>query len=483
MALDYPADFEGWRRGARQALMDGLLLEDIEFRVKGDAPTLFMHQERGPPQAAQTTLRVPKEFPQLAKRAICHCDPERFRLLYALLERLQGERALLGNRADPLVHRVNVLAKEVGRDKHKMTAFVRFRLVEGSQPEHYVAWFEPSHYTLDYTAPFFMRRFTGMHWSIFTPYRSAHWDGAVLSFGAGASKQDVPEDDKLEDYWRTYYAHIFNPARVKLKAMQAEMPKKYWKNLPEAGLIQTLTHESEARTRTMLANAPTLPVVREAAAPAEMPENMTSLHGVRQGLEQCEACELCHGATQVVPGEGLGRAAIMLVGEQPGDQEDLEGRPFVGPAGDVLSRALQEAGLERGGLYITNAVKHFKYTMRGKRRLHQRPEMAEIDACRWWLMQEISLVKPLVIVALGATAHRALTGQSPIISKARLGLAALELGPQLQTSYHPSAILRARDEAEGTSMFAMLVDDLRTASSAAGSSQPVRQRVSGAHVL
>ncbi|MEM7570292.1 MAG: TIGR03915 family putative DNA repair protein, partial [Pseudomonadota bacterium] len=379
ITLDFEADYEGWRRGARQALMEGVPLEDIEFRVAGDAPSLFAENTPDQSPLARSTLRVPRDFPQLAQRVICHSDTERFRLLYALLGRLQDERSLLKNRADALVHRVNGLAKEIGRDKHKMTAFVRFRLVEGSEPEHYVAWFEPSHYSLDYTAPFFVRRFAGMQWSIVTPYRSAHWDGASLSFGAGAAKRDVPQEDKLEDYWRTYYAHIFNPARVKLKAMQAEMPKKYWKNLPEAELIQSLTHQSEGRTRTMLANAPTLPVVREEEAQDLPKDEVTSLSSLRVQLSTCQACQLCHGATQVVPGEGPDRARIMLVGEQPGDQEDLAGRPFVGPAGDVLNKALVDAGLERVDVYITNAVKHFKYTMRGKRRLHQPPNSGEID--------------------------------------------------------------------------------------------------------
>ncbi|MEM6832439.1 MAG: UdgX family uracil-DNA binding protein [Pseudomonadota bacterium] len=459
--LEHDADFESWRAGARSALMAGIRLEDIEFSVRGETGTLFSDAPAAPLPKAKM-LTVPADFMPLAKRAICHSDRQRFRLLYDLLARLQRDRSLLKNRADPLVHRVNVLAKEVARDKHKMTAFVRFRLVEGSEPEHYVAWFEPSHFSLDYTAPFFKRRFTGMRWSIITPYRAAHWNGKALSFGPGASKRDMPEEDHLEDYWRTYYAHIFNPARVKLKAMQAEMPKKYWKNLPEAPLIAPLTKASEARTQDMLANAPLLPVSQP--EPSISTSSPSTLADLKTQLGTCEACQLCHGATQAVPGEGPASASIMLVGEQPGDHEDLAGRPFVGPAGGILNDALVEAGLERRQLYITNAVKHFKYTMRGKRRLHQRPETTEVEACRWWLDQEIELVRPTVIVALGATAQRALTGASTPIAKARNRLMPLPSGALLQTTYHPSAILRVPDHTAKAEMFSNLVEDLVSAS-------------------
>lgn len=463
--LDHPADFAGWRAGARPALEAGLSVRDVRFLVGDEPGDLFAGADTAAPKIRE--VRVPKDFLSLAARAICHRDEGKFALLYNLIDRLQSEKHLLKDRADPQVHRLNVLAKEVARDKHKMTAFVRFRKIEGVEPEHYVAWFEPSQYCLDYTAPFFMRRFTGMCWSIITPDRAAHWDQKALTFGPGARKADVPQSDALEDYWRTYYASIFNPARVKLKAMQAEMPKKYWKNLPEAELIEGLTRTSGARVEAMLENAPKFEILvapMEAAAPLMQPAQ--SLADLNAQLQACSACGLCKAATQVVPGEGPPRARLMIVGEQPGDREDLAGRPFVGPAGQVLEDALAQAAINRTDVYLTNAVKHFKYEMRGKRRLHQRPDMSEIDHCRWWLGQEIALVSPQVVVALGATAQTALLRRKDPIGDARQKPAQLKMGAEVAVTYHPSAVLRARSAQDKAKLFDALVDDLVAASAA-----------------
>lgn len=462
--LSHPADFKSWRSGTRAGLEVGLPVSGVRFVVGDEPGDLFAGQEAH--HVKTRDIRVPKDFMALAERALCHRDEGRFALLYHVADRLQSEVHLLKDRADPQVYRINVLAKEVARDKHKMTAFVRFRKVEGPDAEQYVAWFEPSQHSLDYTAPFFVRRFTGMRWSIITPERSAHWDGQALTFGAGASKSDVPQSDDLEEYWRTYYAHIFNPARVKLKAMQAEMPKKYWKNLPEAGLIDTLTRQSGARVEEMLEHAPKFELPTGAPAQPEPPQPAASLEALGASLSQCEACQLCHSATQAVMGEGSAAAAMMLVGEQPGDQEDLAGRPFVGPAGEVLNNALAEAGIPRESLYITNAVKHFKYDMRGKRRLHQRPNQSEIEACRWWLGQELSLVRPQVIVALGASAQQALLKRSAPIAQARTTPLRLKMGAQAFVSYHPSAILRAPSAQEKARLFDYLVGDLVAAHAA-----------------
>ncbi|MEM6683140.1 MAG: UdgX family uracil-DNA binding protein [Pseudomonadota bacterium] len=458
--LSHQADFKAWRSGARTALEAGLAVRNVRFVVGDEPGDLFAGRERK--HKKQRDIRVPKDFMALAERALCHSDAGRFTLLYDLADRLQHKPLLLKDRADAQVHRMNVLAKEVARDKHKMTAFVRFRKVETEDAdlERYIAWFEPTHHSLEYSAPFFVRRFTGMQWSIVTPERSAHWDGKQLRFGKGAAKSDVPQEDALEDYWRTYYAHIFNPARVKLKAMQAEMPKKYWKNLPEAELIESLTRSSGARVKDMIQHAPHF---APPAAPAPVVQPLkpaADLAEVKAQLAKCSQCQLCQGATQAVAGVGPSRAKIMLVGEQPGDQEDLAGLPFVGPAGQVLGDALAEAGIDRQGIYLTNAVKHFKYEMRGKRRLHKRPNRYEVDACRWWLGQELKLVKPDVILALGATAQYALLRRNTPISKARLETTRLKMGPEVSISYHPSAILRARSAQEKAQLFDLLVGDL-----------------------
>ncbi len=166
-------------------------------------------------------------------------------------------------------------------------------------------------------------------------------------------------------------------------------------------------------------------------------------------------------------GEGPADAALMLIGEQPGDQEDLAGRPFVGPAGKVLDRALEEAGIERAETYITNAVKHFKNEPRGKRRLHKKPDTSEIDACRWWLDNELELVQPAVAVALGATAARALMRKSLSINANRGRLIALPGGVQGLITVHPSYLLRLQEERDKRREFDLLVKDLRLAAAAA----------------
>jgi uracil-DNA glycosylase len=187
------------------------------------------------------------------------------------------------------------------------------------------------------------------------------------------------------------------------------------------------------------------------------------LAALRDAARACRNCPLWENATQTVFGEGNGRARIMLVGEQPGDQEDREGHPFVGPAGRLLDAGLEEAGIDRGQLYVTNAVKHFKWEPRGKRRLHKTPAQREIDACYQWLESEIATVKPLLIVALGATAAKALLGPRFRITRQRGQVQVREGLPAVMATYHPSFLLRVKDRPEGDEIHGQFVDDLRTA--------------------
>jgi DNA polymerase len=186
---------------------------------------------------------------------------------------------------------------------------------------------------------------------------------------------------------------------------------------------------------------------------------------------ECRRCPLYRNATQVVPGEGDDEAELMLVGEQPGDREDLAGKPFVGPAGHILDRALADAGIARRRVFLTNAVKHFKYEWRGKRRLHKRPNAGEIDICRWWLDLERSLVRPKAVVALGATAARGLLGRAVTISAERGTSQTTADGTPLFVTIHPSLLLRLRDDAEKAREYDRFVEDLR---GAAASLQPRR---------
>jgi len=181
----------------------------------------------------------------------------------------------------------------------------------------------------------------------------------------------------------------------------------------------------------------------------------------------CTRCHLYKNATQTVFGEGPADAALMLIGEQPGDQEDLAGRPFVGPAGKVLDRALEAAGIEREAIYITNAVKHFKNEPRGKRRLHKKPDTSEIDACRWWLDNELALIEPAVAVALGATAARALLRKALSINANRGRVIALPNGGNALITVHPSYLLRLQEARDKRREFDLLVKDLHFAAEAA----------------
>jgi len=181
----------------------------------------------------------------------------------------------------------------------------------------------------------------------------------------------------------------------------------------------------------------------------------------------CTRCHLYKNATQTVFGEGPADAALMLIGEQPGDQEDLAGRPFVGPAGKVLDRALEAAGIECEAIYITNAVKHFKNEPRGKRRLHKKPDTSEIDACRWWLDNELALIEPAVAVALGATAARALLSKALSINANRGRLIAMPNGGNALITVHPSYLLRLQEARDKRREFDLLVKDLHFAAEAA----------------
>jgi uracil-DNA glycosylase len=185
-----------------------------------------------------------------------------------------------------------------------------------------------------------------------------------------------------------------------------------------------------------------------------------SLASARSASKECRACDLWRHATQTVFGEGAAHAKVMLVGEQPGDKEDVEGRPFVGPAGAVLDKALEKAGIDRKQTYVTNAVKHFKWEPRGKRRIHKKPNSLEISACRPWLDAEIAWVRPEVVVCLGATAAQALLGRNFRVTRQRGQLLPFAAAPHILATVHPSSILRAPDETARHEEYVKFVQDL-----------------------
>ncbi len=348
-----------------------------------------------------------------------------------------------------------------------MHAFLRFRRVDRasadaaqSGQESFVAWYEPEHHILALAAPHFARRYPNMRWLILTPEASAFWDGTTLRFGAGAARAAAPAGDELEELFRTYYGAIFNPARANPALFHRHVPRRFQGAMPEVAAVRTLTAAAPQRVAAMQAKkvSPSLALVPPGAGHSEL----------ARAASGCTACPLHAKATQTVFGEGPATARVVLVGEQPGDQEDLQGHPFVGPAGQLLDAVLAEAGIARDTLYVTNAVKHFKWEPRGKRRIHSRPNAQEVHACQGWLETELALVRPTIIVCLGATAAQVFLGRAFKVTQRRGEL--LDGAPwatSLLATHHPSALLRLVDPSARAKARAELTEDLRRAASLA----------------
>ncbi|MBB5057346.1 DNA polymerase [Granulicella aggregans] len=513
-------DFEAWREAARDALREGYAPEEIDLQDAAVASTLALsfELEAGPTGVATTQPYVSKSFLDDAAMVAVHRNAGRWNLLYRVLYRMQGNRNLLKIETDSDVAEMNRLASQVRRDLHKMHAFVRFRKVmrpgevmltehrpevlvpasgaadddgemralvlvtptpfgvakseiEQCEPEvpeaqlaaddceHFVAWYQPDHRILPLAAPFFAERFAIMRWSILTPDASVSWDPVTkeLLWSAGVPRESAPDEDELETLWRSYYSSIYNPARLNPRAMRSEMPVRYWKNLPEMTLLPTLVTQSQKRVEGMVAKQQE----KTSAAPFVPAEHTVTAIGA--ALPACEGCELYKHATQAVGGVGPAHAKMMVVGEQPGDQEDIKGLPFVGPAGRLLDQTLEELGIDRSELYVTNAVKHFKFVQKGKLRLHENPRLSEITACKPWLLAEIDAVRPKLIVCLGASAAKSLLGGTFGLMKQHGEVLSTPYAERVMATLHPSAILRARDDASRSQMMEMFKADLAKA--------------------
>jgi DNA polymerase len=448
-----PTSFETWRNAVRPLLAAGKRPEELAGGNSSSPGAAAAPGQGAAPRLSRTLM-------SLLENLACFRSGGRWELMYRLAWRTLYENVrLLQDFADRDVAHAIAMDRAVRRDLHKMHAFVRFREVahSGESPA-YFAWFEPQHEILRKGAGFFVKRFPNMPWTIATPDGAAAWDMQVLRFVTPEFAGERPRKDAHEDLWRTYYRSICNVARINPQAMQREMPQLYWRNLPEAAEINTLLREGRARfarahkqgDHATLTAAKSVRAALQAARVSD------------EGIHQCRDCDLWKHATQAVEGEGPTSASILLVGEQPGDEEDLRGTPFVGPAGRVLDDALKQAGLLRSEVYVTNAVKHFKWEPRGKRRLHKRPNVSEIGACNHWLAAEIAATQPRVIVALGATALRAVSGSSYPIEQARLADVVHSTGARVVATYHPSAILRADDERR-EQWRGLLISDLRRA--------------------
>jgi probable DNA metabolism protein len=457
IGLQPGADAAGFRDAARRLIGQQTPPEHVVWDEGGG--DLFGE----PTQADAAPLMLPKAAAELIRLVVCHAEPERYGLLYTLIWRLtHGERALLEIASDPLVHRLQRMVKSVRRDLHKMHAYVRFRRLETPGGERFVAWFEPDHWIVEATAQFFVDRFRGMDWAILTPRGSLHWDRKSLRIGPAASRADAPSGDDFEAHWLDYYASIFNPARLNPDVMRGHMAVKYWKNLPEAALIPGLIREAPARVQEMIEREAAMPIKRNplkavAAMTDQAPKSLEALNRLILASEPPAPF-----SPRAVLGEGPIGAAIALVGEQPGDQEDVEGHPFIGPAGQLLDRALAEAGIARAETYVTNAVKNFKFKPVGKRRIHQTPTTGEIKHYRWWLERELEFVQPRLVIALGGSATQALAGKAMPVMKNRGQTNAFGAWNGFIT-VHPSSLLRLPDEAAKAQAYAAFVSDLASA--------------------
>ncbi len=273
----FDGTFDGWRDAARTLTSEGACPDSVCWQAStgGGSLALALDAPAARPDTP-ATMHVSREFMRIASAVSCHRDSGRWGQLYRVLWRLtHGEPRLMEVATDPEVHGLIVMERAVSRAAHKMKAFVRFRGVvdpDVADGTRYVAWFEPAHHVVERVAPFFSRRFAAMTWSILTPESSVHWDRTSLRYTAGVPRSAAPSDDLLEELWRTYYASIFNPARLNLETMRAEMPQRYWIDLPEARLVRSLAREAPRRVAEMLA--------RSGGPAEELPEELRAATSV-----------------------------------------------------------------------------------------------------------------------------------------------------------------------------------------------------------
>ena len=398
----------------------------------------------------------------MLQSAACCRVADRWAFLYRVLWRWQqGEQVVL-SAADEDGNRLHAMVKAVRREEHDMHAYVRFRERDAAAgAPRFVAWFEPSHDVLPQVARHFAARMGKVSWLIATPEASVLWDGVTVHVAGPLLRSEAELDDAGEALWLTYYRSIFNPARLNAKLLQSHIPSRFWKNLPEGQVVPAMVTAAAAGARRTGQSAAV--GQRHGTTISITPVQAQPLRAAPTALAQCRRCALWQHATQAVGGVGPPQAALMLVGEQPGDQEDLAGLPFVGPAGALLERAMAQAGMERSAIYLTNAVKHFKWEPRGKRRLHKTPAQSEVLACHLWLEEEIERTRPEVIVALGATALKSLLEDGSATMKEVLGAPFQHAGRWIVTVYHPSYVLRAPDEASREQAYGVIVAGLRAA--------------------
>jgi probable DNA metabolism protein len=424
-----------WRTKARQLLAEKVLPQNIHWKCE-EFEFSFGEEFRPWPITREFTL--PREFIETAMSVSAYRDDSTWDLLYRIAWRiLYEDRNLLEITIDPQVRELMARRHSVGRDIHKMHAFVRFREIKNEEDSVFMAWHRPDHRILRLAIPFFKDRFNGMNWAIMTEDESVAWDKKELTFLPGIGKVELPPDEK-EELWKTYYSSIFNPARVKVNMMKKEMAVRYWDTMPETQLISSLLDEASNRVKKF-----------EEANPMMKPiQYVSSLFELHEAMKKCQSCGICAQSLGPVAGVGPVDAKLAIIGEQPGEQEDLGQVPFIGPAGQELARALEKVQIERRDIYLTNAVKGFKWQKGSIERKHLSADSKEISACRPWLQNELNLIKPKILVCLGRVAAQSVVGKLIKLDDVRGRFFATPLCEKTIVLPHPAAILRIEDPDE-----------------------------------
>ncbi|GAN60728.1 uracil-DNA glycosylase [Acetobacter cibinongensis] len=406
IVLAHEVDFATWRQAVRYHVSRGTRPEELSWSVLKSADIFgqnVSHPVWKAPEAGGA-LTLPRSLVERLVLAIQVQDPDRFSRLYKLVYRVVHEG--LDLQQDNIDSDRLLVDQWVTSIKQESAAFRQAFAAHYRNGGRDAWYYEPHNYILEANAAFCRAR-VAERWAVHTPYRSMQWDGRALFFGEGGRASSLWQPD-------------------------AAWP---WEGYPNTVLIPTETERQQAETLDQL------------------------------GAEamDCRSCALWKPAQRTVFGEGPGTARIMVVGEQPGDQEDKAGHPFVGPAGQVFDSALRDAALTRSDVYVTNAVKHFRFTWRGSHRLHQKPEQENITACRPWLDAERRLVKPELIVMMGVTAAQSLLGRPVTISRERSRI--FDLGPSVQglVTVHPSYLLRLPNQEDKQREYARFVEDLKLA--------------------
>jgi len=423
--LAFETDWTGWRRATRAFVLSGVEPADLTWTI-GCAGDIVPDADGG--------FVLPRTLVALAAQAFQAREAERFGLLYTLVWRAHRGELVLSDADDPDLRIARRWALAVRADAHRIRALLRFLPVTFHHQPHFLGWFDPDHFVLEATARLMARRAPASGFTIVTPDGIAHHDRTALRFGAGLKHPG--DDETLLAWWDAHNETIPHATHD-------------GGGLPEAEALDEVPRPPE----------------RPSIGPVVLMESQTGgTKDLAREARGCERCDLCGPATQTVFGEGPRGARVLFVGEQPGDQEDIIGRPFVGPAGQLLDEALEEAGIDRRRITITNAVKHFKFTPRGRRRIHQSPSPREIEICRFWLDAERTAVNPTLLVLLGGSAGRAVLGRPVAVTRERGRPFKLPDGAMAFLTVHPSYLLRQPDETSRAREYAAFVRDLRAVS-------------------